>query len=151
MKYQRPVERPTGPKEFLPGTYAATIKKIVNKPASSGSKMFTFFLEGKNGEQGRSFLTFGNDFTQQTLSFILASIEDNGVEIPDIEFGWNQDTYNFLLNKDVYIRVEEGEYKGKPQTKITEYLTLDEFEGSEEESGFDEFGQSEFTQQTEWH
>ncbi|MCA5014555.1 MULTISPECIES: type III secretion system protein PrgE [unclassified Enterococcus] len=150
MKYQRPMERTTGPKEFVAGTYAATIRKIINKPSGSGNKMFTLFLEGKNKEQGRSFLVFGNDFTQQTLSFILASIEDNGVEIPDIEFGWNKDTYNFLLNKDVYIRVEDGFYKGQPQTQITEYLTLEEFEGSEEDSGFDEFGQSDHTQDPGW-
>lgn len=143
MKYQRPIVREQGPKEFTPGTYAATITKIINKPSKSGAKMFTFILTGKEEQQGRSFLTFGNDFTDSTLSFMIASIEDNGVEIPDIEFGWNQDTLNFLMNKDVFIRVEEGMYKGQPQTKITEFLTLEEFEGSEENNGFDESVESD--------
>lgn len=151
MNYQRPTERRNGFKQFSVGTHAATIKKVVNKKAKSGSDMFILSLEGKNEEQGRFFLTFGNDFTQDNMNFLLASIEDNGVEIPEIAFGYNPDTLRFLTGKDVYIQVEEGMYQGKPQVQIKEFLTLEEFEESEEESGFDEFGQSEFTQQTEWH
>lgn len=143
MKYQRPIVREQGPEKFTPGTYAATITKIINKPSKSGAEMFTFILTGKEDQQGRSFLTFGNDFTDRTLSFMIASIEDNGVEIPDIEFGWNQATLNFLMNKDVFIRVEDGMYQGQPQTKITEFLTLEEFEGSEESNGFNESEQTD--------
>lgn len=143
MRYQRPIERQEGPKQFLPGTYSATITKVINKPTRSGKNMFTLHLVGKNEEQGLFFLTFGNAYTEENICFILASIEDNGVEIPDIEFGHNKDTFDFFRNKDVYIRVEEGEYLGKPQCRISQFLTLKEFEDSEESTGFNEFDSGE--------
>ncbi|MGX7203079.1 type III secretion system protein PrgE [Enterococcus plantarum] len=150
MKYQRPTERRNGFKQFAVGTHAATITKVQNKQAKSGSDMFILFLEGKNEEQGRFSLTFGNDFTQDNMNFLLASIEDNGVEIPDLTFGYNPDTLKFLTRKDVYIRVEEGSYQGQPQVQIKEFLTLEEFENSEEESGFDGFGQEDNFHSSEW-
>lgn len=150
MRYQRPLERQEGPKQFLPGTHSATIHKVINKQSrNSGNKMFTLHLLGKNEEQGLFFLTFGNAYTEDNIRFILASIEDNGVDIPDIDFGYNKDTFDFLRNKDVYIRVEEGMYLGKPQMKVTEFLTLEEFENSEEPNGFDNFD-SGAENQGEW-
>ncbi|MBW9285515.1 type III secretion system protein PrgE, partial [Enterococcus faecalis] len=37
-----------------------------------------------------------------------------------------------LKGKDVYIQVEEQEYKGKVKHAVTNFLTQDEFEESEE-------------------
>jgi len=147
MRYERPIERQEGPKQFTPGTHSATITKVIKTRSNkSGKPMFNLQLVGKQEEQGLFFLTFGNAYTEDNIRFILASIEDNGVDIPDIEFGFNKDTYDFLRNKDVYIRVEEGQYLGKPQMKITEFLTLEEFENSEEPTEFDDFGSGEDSQ-----
>lgn len=132
MKYTRPEARTeAGFKTFQVGTHAAAITSIGTKDASSGAKMFTLSLEGKEGEKGKFYLVFGNDFTENNMSFLLASIEDAGADIPDIDFGYNKPTYQYLKGKEVYIRVEEKEFRGKPQAAITEFLTLDEFENSE--------------------
>lgn len=131
MKYTRPAARTeAGFKTFQVGTHAAAITSIGTKDASSGAKMFTLSLEGKEGERGKFYLVFGNDFTENNMSFLLASIEDAGADIPDIDFGYNKPTYQFLKGKEVFIRVEEKEFRGKPQATITEFLTLEEFENS---------------------
>jgi hypothetical protein len=131
MKYTRPAARTeAGFKTFEVGTHAATITSIGKKDSKNGSKMFVLSLEGKEGEKGTYFLVFGNDYTENNLSFLLASIEDAGAEIPDIEFGHNKLTYQFLNGKEVFIRVEMQEYKGSSRPTITEFLTLDEFENS---------------------
>lgn len=93
--------------------------------------MFLLSL-GKSNEKGVYFLTFGNDYTEDNLRYILVSIQDNGVEIPDVDFGYNRETFEFLKGKDVYIQVEEQEYKGKVKHAVTNFLTQDEFEESEE-------------------
>lgn len=135
MRYSRPVKREPSEKTFSVGTHAATIKKVSNKKAKSGSNMFMLSIEGQNEEKGMFFLVFGNDYTEENMNYLLSSIEDNGVDIPDLEFGWNKATFAFLENKEVYINVELREYKGEMKPTITTFLTLAEFEGSEE---FDE-------------
>ena len=72
-----------------------------------------YSLWEKVTKKGFIFLTFGNDYTEDNLRYILVSIQDNGVEIPDVDFGYNRETFEFLKGKDVYIQVEEQEYKGK--------------------------------------
>ena len=54
-----------------------------------------YSLLGKSNEKGVYFLTFGNDYTEDNLRYILVSIQDNGVEIPDVDFGYNRETLNF--------------------------------------------------------
>ena len=91
--------------------------------------MFVLTVTGENEENGVYFLTFGTEYTEANLSYILASIQDNGVDIPEeIDFGFNKDTFYFLKNKDVYIRVEEQEYNGKKRQAIVDFLTVDEYE-----------------------
>ncbi|KAJ85614.1 hypothetical protein P791_1213 [Enterococcus faecalis NY9] len=94
--------------------------------------MFRLFVEGSQGEKGQYFLTFGTEYTDESLTFLIASIEDGGTDIPDLDFGFNRATFDFLLNKDAFIQVEMKEYKGKSQPAITKFLTLDEFEQIEE-------------------
>lgn len=132
MRYERPLKRETGEKSFSVGTHAATIKKVINKQSKSGNPMFIIRLEGENEEKGVFFLTFGNDYTQDNLNYILASIEDNGVDIPDIEFGYNKATLTFLQEKEVFIKVEETTYKGNPQLSVTSFYTREEYEASED-------------------
>lgn len=135
MKYTRQNVRTEGYKKFDVGTHAATIKKVIKKPAKSGSKMFVLSLEGKNDEKGSYYLVFGNDYTEGNLNFLLSSIEDNGADIPDIDFGYNPGTFEFLGNKEVYIEVEDKIFNGKMQPQIVKFLTLDEFETSEQLDG----------------
>ncbi|EGO2510613.1 type III secretion system protein PrgE [Enterococcus faecalis] len=132
MKYERPLKRESQIKEFELGTYAAVIEKVQKKQSQKGNDMFLLSLLGKSNEKGVYFLTFGNDYTEDNLRYILASIQDNGVEIPDVDFGYNRETFEFLKGKDVYIQVEEQEYKGKVKHAVTNFLTQDEFEESEE-------------------
>ena len=112
MKYERPLKRESQIKEFELGTHAAVIEKVQKKRSQKGNDMF-YSLFGKSNEKGVYFLTFGNDYTEDNLRYILVSIQDNGVEIPDVDFGYNRETFEFLKGKDVYIQVEEQEYKGK--------------------------------------
>ncbi|MGO2697691.1 MAG: type III secretion system protein PrgE, partial [Enterococcus faecalis] len=114
------------------GTHAAVIEKVQKKRSQKGNDMFLLSLLGKSNEKGVYFLTFGNDYTEDNLRYILASIQDNGVEIPDVDFGYNRETFEFLKGKDVYIQVEEQEYKGKVKHAVINFLTQDEFEESEE-------------------
>ncbi|HDV6603427.1 TPA: type III secretion system protein PrgE, partial [Enterococcus faecalis] len=111
---------------------AAVIEKVQKKRSQKGNDMFLLSLLGKSNEKGVYFLTFGNDYTEDNLRYILVSIQDNGVEIPDVDFGYNRETFEFLKGKDVYIQVEEQEYKGKVKHAVTNFLTQDEFEESEE-------------------
>ena len=132
MKYERPLKRESQIKEFELGTHAAVIEKDQKKRSQKGNDMCLLSLLGKSNEKGVYFLTFGNDYTEDNLRYILASIQDNGVEIPDVDFGYNRETFEFLKGKDVYIQVEEQEYKGKVKHAVTNFLTQDEFEESEE-------------------
>lgn len=144
MKYIRPQERSNGYKKFEIGTHAATIKKVSKKVSKSGSDMFVLSLEGTNEEKGNYFFVFGNDYTESNMSYLLSSIEDNGVEMPDIDFGYNKNTFDFLANKDVYIQVEEKLYQGNMQAQITTFLTLEEFETS------DQFNENEEDAKSDW-
>lgn len=130
MQYQRPLQRTEGFKPFDIGTHQATITKIRRKKSSRENDMFLIFLEGMNEERGVYFLTFGTEYTDENLAFLLASIEDGGVDIPAMNFGYNRETYEFLLNKDVLIAVELQSYKGEIKPTVTKFLTLDEFEQS---------------------
>lgn len=133
MNYVRPTKRSTGPQPFSVGTHSAKIVKIIRKQTKTKKDMFMIFLEGSAKESGVYFLTFGFDNTQENMNFLLASIEDNGAEIPNIQFGYNPETFHFLTGKDVYIEVEEKEYKGEVKPAVIAFLTLDEFEKSGDE------------------
>ncbi|GMC15761.1 type III secretion system protein PrgE [Enterococcus faecalis] len=132
MKYERPLKRETQIKQFELGTHAARITTVNKTKSKKGNDMFVLSIVGKNEEKGAFYLTFGNDYTEDNLRYLLASIQDNGVEIPDVDFGYNRETFEFLKGKDVYIQVEEQEYKGKVKHAVTNFLTQDEFEESEE-------------------
>ncbi|MCF0231309.1 MAG: type III secretion system protein PrgE [Enterococcus sp.] len=130
MNYQRPLQRTAGPKKFSVGTHQAKITKVQKKKSRKNNDMFTIYLEGTNGERGVFYLTFGNEYTDENLNFLIASIEDNGVDIPDLDFGFNKDTFLFLHNKDVFIKVEMKPFNGETKEAVTQFLTLDEFENS---------------------
>lgn len=142
MKYTRPLQREEEKNEFSIGSHSATIKTVKETISkNSGSEMFIMKVVGEKEEEATFFLTFGNDFTENNVNFLLASIEDNGVEIPDIDFGYNKQTRNFFREKAVYIEVKEKEYKGNKNNVIDKFLNLEEFENSEvsKENAYDEW------------
>lgn len=139
MKYTRPLQREEIKNEFSIGSHPATIKKVKNMfSKNTGAPMFRMLVTGENEEEATHYLVFGNSYTESNVNFLLASIEDNGVDIPDIDFGFNPETLNFLKGKAVYIEIKETEYKGSKQNSIDKFLNLKEFEESDtstEDSG----------------
>lgn len=129
MKYQKPTKNREEKISFSPGIHEAVIEKVImNKSKKSGDDMFMIFVAGNNGESGLFFLTFDNDFTEENLGYILSSIEDNGCEIPDIDYDYNKETAEFLTGKDVYIKVKQTEYQGRTQYSIDSFLSQEEFD-----------------------
>lgn len=142
MKYTRPLQREKEKNEFSIGSHPATISKIKNMISKkTKSEMFIMTIVGEEGQEATYFLVFGNDYTENNVNFLLASIEDNGEEIPDIDFGYNKQTRDFLLNKAVYIEIKETEYQGNKQNSIDKFLNLAEFEESEvsQENTYDDW------------
>ncbi|HEY0221624.1 MAG TPA: type III secretion system protein PrgE [Lactovum miscens] len=139
-EYQRPKEVRAA-KEFFPfevGVHKAEIKNVTLDESSKGFPMFVLRVVGDGDASGFYNLTFGQEHTASLLNYLLASIEDNGVEIPQIDFDYNEETANFLKGKEVYIEVKERRYKGKTENKIAFFLNQDEFEGFDQEDDFDE-------------
>lgn len=139
MRYERPQKQERQENRFTKGTHPATIDKVVKKPSEKGNKMFILQLVGNEGQTGAFFLTFDTPYTDENLAYLLASIEDNGVDIPDIEFGHNRETFEFLKGKEVYIEVEIQPYNGENRPAVKTFLTLDDFEKSEDDVSEDTF------------
>lgn len=128
MKYQKPKANREEKIPFSPGIHEAKIEKVIMKKSKKDADMFMIFVSGPKGESTLFFLTFGNDFTEENLGYILSSIEDNGVEIPDIDYNYNHQTAEFLSGKDVYIKVKESEYNGELQFSIDRFLSQTEYD-----------------------
>lgn len=133
MKFERPKSRELERKDFEVGVHVAHIYSIDKQKSGKGNDMFVLTIEGQNGEQVRNYMAFGTPYSELNLSYLLASIQDNGVDIPDIEFGYNPETLKFLLKKSVYIEIEPNEYEGTIRYQLKTFLTQEEFEngGSE--------------------
>lgn len=128
MKYRKPTKNREEKIEFPIGIHEAVIEKVIMRKTSKDADMFMIMIAGDNNETGVSFLTFGNDFAEENLGYILSSIEDNGFDIPDIDFGYNNETVEFLTDKSVYIKVGQQEYKGKMQNSIDRFLSQEEYD-----------------------
>lgn len=128
MRYKKPDRNREEKIPFAPGIHEAVIEKVVMQKSKKGADMFMIFVKGSRGESSLSFLTFGNDFTEESLGYILSSIEDNGCVIPDIDFDYNKETADFLTDKEVYIKVKEGEYNGEIQYSIDRFLSQEEYD-----------------------
>lgn len=129
--YQRPTLKRGEYKNFELGRHAAVIKKVKLAKTTTDKDKFTIIVKGKDGESGIFNLTFGTDFSELSLNYILASIEDNGYEIPMIDFDYNKETASFLEGKSVYIRVGLEDWGGEEVNAITEFLNEEEFEAEE--------------------
>jgi hypothetical protein len=132
MKYQRPNNTRKEYTEFEAGKHQAIIQKVTMTKTKKGNDMFRLRIAGKNGESGFYNLVFDTEFVEENLGFILASIEDNGEDIPDLDFDYNSETANFLEKKEVYISVAEEEYQGKIRGKIKAFLVEETFEDEED-------------------
>lgn len=128
MAYKRPTGNRNEKKDFSIGVHEAEIKFVKMKQSSKGNDMFLMLLKGTSGETAFFNLTFGNDFTEENRNYLLASIEDHGVDIPNLAFDYSQETADFLKGKMVYILVEEKEFKGELQHTVTTFFTQEEYE-----------------------
>ncbi len=129
LKYERPIKNREVKLPFLPGVHEAVIQRVSMKKSKSEKDMFVIILENPGGNESGVFcLTFDTDFTDTNLSFLIASIEDNGVEIPSLDFGYNKETASFLKNKKVYIKVEESHYNGEIKPAIKTFLSQEELD-----------------------
>lgn len=135
FSYKRPVGERNTYKNFEVGVYPAAIKKVKLAKTKADKPKFTIIVNGKNEESGLYNLVFGNEFTEKNFNYLLASIEDNGTEIPDIDFDYNEETVKFLTGKNVYIRVELSDWNGELVPTITEFLNEEEFEAADELPG----------------
>lgn len=121
-------------KMFAEGVHEGTIKFVKLTKSSSDSDMMSLLVEGKEGEGAFYNLTFSPDnieASEDFMNYILSSIEDNGVEIPDLDFGYNKETVQFLKGKAVYIRIKQTTFKGKVDGKIDAFLNQEEFDDEE--------------------
>lgn len=127
MKFNR-IER-NKVQNFPVGKHQAKITNVQMTESKNENEMFKITVS--DGQyQGVYYLTFNTAYTMDNLSFILMSIEDTGEEIPDIDFGYTYETAQFLEGKSVYIEVEEEYFQNKKRTKISSFLSLDEYEES---------------------
>jgi hypothetical protein len=130
MNYTRPVRKEK--KEtvyFAEGAHQATIKQATLRSSKDTNRpMIRLVIEGQNEERAYYNLTFETEYTEENLGFLLASIEDNGVAIPAMDFGYTHATAEFLKNKKVYIDVVTDMYQGKARGKISTFLTIDEYD-----------------------
>lgn len=115
MKFNR-IER--NKIQYFPvGKHQSKIIDVQMTESKNENKMFKITVsDGRY--QGVYYLTFNTAYTMDNLSFILMSIEDTGEEIPDIDFGYNYETVQFLEGKSVYIEVEEDFFNRKNEQKF---------------------------------
>lgn len=127
MKFDR-IER-SKVQYFPVGKHQAKITNVQMTESRNENEMFKITVS--DGQyQGFYYLTFNTAYTGDNLNFILMSIEDTGEEIPDMDFGYTYETAQFLEGKSVYIEVEEEYFQNKKRTKISSFLSLDEYEES---------------------
>lgn len=125
MKFNR-IER-SKVQYFPVGKHQAKIMNVQMTESKNENKIFKITVS--NGYyQGFYYLTFDTTYTEDNLNYILMSIEDNGEEIPDIDFRYTYETAQFLEGKSVYIEVEEEYFQKKKRTKVSAFLSLDEYE-----------------------
>jgi len=137
MQYSRQNLKDLGTPRFEAGVYQAQIINILSGKTKNGMKdMFTFEIEGANGERGNFWMVFGTEYVEDSLTRLIASIEDNGNTVPGIDFDYNRQTQEYLAGKNVFINVVDDTYIPKegpnagtemPTTRIKNFLTKDEY------------------------
>lgn len=129
--YQRPMLKRGEYKNFELGRHVAVIKKVKFAKTKTDKAKFIIIVKGKEGQSGLYNLVFDTDFSELNMNYILASIEDNGYDIPKLDFGYNEETASFLEGKSVYIRVALSDWGGEEKPTLTEFLNEEEFEAEE--------------------
>ncbi len=127
INYQRYTSNREKSIPFEVGAHLATIKRVSLKKTKAGLEKLVLLLEGENGETGFYNLTF-NDFVAENLNLILTSIDDNGEPIPEMSFGYDGATAQFLTGKEVYIKVGMETYQDKRHSLIKTFLNQEEFD-----------------------
>ena len=143
MKFERKSSRQSVP-YLKEGKHDVAIISCEMTKSKKDSDMFKMVLEGENGERAYYYLTFGTDYTEDNLQYLLTSIQDHGYDIPDLDFGYNKETVQFLEDKEIYIEIN-SELEGKQKIyRVSKILTLSEYEDSyEDEESNDDYPFSE--------
>ena len=109
------------------GKHDVTIISCEMTKSKKDSDMFKMVLEGQNGKRA---YYFGTDYTEDNLQYLLTSIQDHGYDIPDLDFGYNKETVQFLEDKKIYVEID-SELDGKQKRyRVSKILTLSEYEDS---------------------
>lgn len=138
MKFEKMTQKNKKVTYFPAGVYDATIESVQMRVSEKGHKMFVLKLS--DGEYiGFYYLMFEMEHSDKYLNFLLNSIDDHGEVIPDMNFGYNLETKNFLENKEVYIEVVDKVYDGKKRTRIQSFLLLKDYNDLCDESDSDEY------------
>ncbi|MDR0200253.1 MAG: hypothetical protein LBI43_06730 [Streptococcaceae bacterium] len=116
-------------KNFSAGVHEVKIRRAeLTNAKTTGRDMISFILESQFGETGFYNLVFGTEKSDGYLQRILASVADNGFEVPNnFDFGYNEGTVQFLASKDVFIEVVEEEFNDAPFFRINAFLTSEEY------------------------
>ncbi len=114
------------------GVHEVMISEIVKGETPRGNAQLQITVTGENGERDEVNVTFGTKYSIAELNRVLASIEDTGIAIPDLNFGNNAETGNFLLDKTARIWCKINKYLdgdgNERKNKKVEFVTLEEFE-----------------------
>lgn len=134
-KFQEKTEqRSTEYLDFAEGPHEAKIARAKLTQTKEKKPKLALLIVGEDGESGFFNIVFGDEFGEEQLMFVLTSIKHNGFDIPEeIDWDYNQETADFLKDKDVYIEVKNEVYQGITSGKIKRILNQDEYDSFFEE------------------
>jgi len=131
MKFEpKTGQRPTEFAGFAEGVHEATIARATLKHTKEKNlEMIALRIVGQDEESGFYNVVLGDELGEESLNYLLTSIMDNGHDIPEgMNWGWNQETIEFLTKKPVYIEVKNQTYNGKTSGAVKRILNQEEFD-----------------------
>lgn len=132
MKFERKSARPK-PNFLQEGKHNVMIVSCEMTTSKKGSEMLKLVLEDSQSGKGYYYLVFGTDYTEDNLQYLLTSIEDHGYDIPEMDFGYNQETVDFLKDKEIYVEITADTKGTQKRYSVSRILTLLEYDDSYEE------------------
>ncbi|WP_314354392.1 hypothetical protein [uncultured Granulicatella sp.] len=137
MKFERKGARPK-PNFLKEGKHDVTIISCEMTKSKKGSQMLKLILENNQSGRGYYYLVFGTDYTEDYLQYLLTSVEDHGYDIPEVDFGYNKETVDFLKDKEIYVEIDSDTEGKQKRYFVSRILTLSEYDDSFDDSYEDE-------------
>lgn len=109
------------------GVYAVKVSDVTVGQSRNGQEMYTIEFTNNKKETIRNYMV-NNEYFENSLGRMLYSISDAGIEIPDVDFTFDN-SFKFLKDKPLYIQVttqKDGEYAGNSQFKA--FLTKERYD-----------------------